>query len=135
MHAERRGKVTSRVLLQSLMTCRLLAHKLRLTHACVLCWLQALVREGMWQSRPTNSDGLAANFVFLKDNMQDMDTFRGVETAVRGSCPCKYKLVATLAACCTTDCLSMFRQLWDTAVAQAHIAAGCAMQHGLTGPS
>ena len=56
---------------------------MRLTYACMLCLLQVLVREGMWQSRPTNSDGLAANFLFLEDNMQDMDTFKGVETAVR----------------------------------------------------
>ena len=37
----------------------------------------------MWQSRPTNSDDLAATFLFVEDNMQDVDTFKGVETAVR----------------------------------------------------
>ena len=37
----------------------------------------------MWQSRPTNSDGLAANFLFLESNMQETDTFKGVETVVR----------------------------------------------------
>ena len=60
-----------------------LAHQLRLTFACMLSLLQALVREGMWQSRPTNTDGLAANFLFLEDNMQDVDTFKGVATTVR----------------------------------------------------
>ena len=69
--------------LQKILNSRPLAHQLRLTYACMLCLLQALVREGMWQSRPTNNDGLAANFLFLEDNMQDVDTFKGVETAVR----------------------------------------------------
>lgn len=35
------------------------------------------------QAHPTSSDGLAANFLFLEDNMQDVDTFTGVKTAVR----------------------------------------------------
>lgn len=83
MHAELSGKVAACILCKRVMTCRLLAQELRLTNACMLCWLQALVREGMWQSRPTNSDGLAANFLFLEDNMQDVDTFTGVKTAVR----------------------------------------------------
>ena len=82
-----------------MMICRPLAHELRLTYACVLCSLQALVRDGMWQSKPANSDRLAANFLFLEDNMQDVDVFKGVETVVRqGTVPANMKWVPTLPA-------------------------------------
>ena len=68
----------------------------------MLCWLQGLVREGMWQSRPTNSDGLAAKFLFVEDNMRDVDALKGVEIAVGHgtacNCPCRYRLDATSSA-------------------------------------
>ena len=56
----------------------------RLAFAC----LQAQVKQGMWETTPSNSEALVANFVFDKDHIQDVDTYKAVGTAVSQWLPC-----------------------------------------------